>query len=147
MSAAARDAAAFQAARIAQRFGAENVVASAAELAGYEVDGMRPAAAVLVKSPDEIAEILRFAATEKLAVIPCGGRTKLAIGMPPARYDIALDISRMNRVLAYEPRDLTLGVEPGVRFEALARFLSNENQWLPVMPPFAKRATIGGVLA
>jgi glycolate oxidase FAD binding subunit len=149
MTAAASDASALTATRIAQQFGAENVVASAAELAGYEVDGVRPAAAVFAKSADVIAEILRFAATEKLAVIPCGGRTKLGIGMPPSRYDIALDVSRMNRVLAYEPRDLTLGVEPGVRFETLREMLSTESQWLwlPVMPPFAKRATIGGMLA
>ena len=72
----------------------------AAELAGYKVDGVRPAAAVFAKSPEEIAELLKFAASEKLAVIPCGTRTKLGIGMPPARYDIALDLSLMNSVLA-----------------------------------------------
>ncbi len=116
MSAAANDVAALTAARIAQRFGAENVIATTAELAGYEVDGIRPVAAVLPKSAEEIAEVLRFAAAEKLAVIPCGARTKFGIGMPPARYDIGLDLSRMNRVLAYEPtHDLTLGVQPGMR--------------------------------
>jgi glycolate oxidase FAD binding subunit len=127
MSAAASDTPSATSARIEQRFGAENTVASADELAGYEVDGMRPAAAVFAKSSEEIADLLKFAASEKLAVIPCGARTKLGIGMPPARYDIALDLSRMNRVLAYEPRDLTLGVEPGMRF--------------------FQRATIGGILA
>ena len=147
MSAAASDAMALTAARIAQRFGAENVVASSKELAAYEVDGMLPAATVLARSSDEIVEVLKLAAAEKLAVIPCGGRTKLGIGMPPARYDIALDVSRMNRILAYEPRDLTLGVEPGVRFETVWELLGNENQWLPVAPPFGERATIGGVLA
>jgi len=147
MSAAASDAMALTAARIAQRFGAENVVASSKELAAYEVDGMLPAATVLARSSDEIVEVLKLAAAEKLAVIPCGGRTKLGIGMPPARYDIALDVSRMNRILAYEPRDLTLGVEPGVRFKSLWEMLERENQWLPVAPPFGERATIGGVLA
>jgi glycolate oxidase FAD binding subunit len=147
MSAAASDAAALTAAGIAQRFGAEVSVVSAVELANYEVDGIRPAAAVFAKSPEEIADLLKFAASEKLAVIPCGARTKLGIGMPPARYDIALDLSRMNRVLAYEPRDLTLGVEPGMRFSTLATTLSAEKQFLPLNPPFFQRATIGGILA
>lgn len=147
MSAAASDVSALIGARIAQRFGAENAIVSAAELAGYEVDGMRPAGAVFAKSPEEIAELLKFAASEKLAVIPCGARTKLGIGMPPARYHIALDLSRMNRVLAYEPRDLTLGVEPGMRFSALATTLAAEKQFLPLNPPFFQRATIGGILA
>jgi glycolate dehydrogenase FAD-binding subunit len=147
MSAAASDAPALMAVRIAQRFGAENVFASAAELTGYEVDGMRPAAAVFAKSAEEIAELLKFAAAEKLAVVPCGARTKLGIGMPPARYDIALDLSRMNRVLAYEPRDLTLGVEPGMKFSELALTLAGEKQLLPLNPPFLSHATIGGILA
>jgi glycolate oxidase FAD binding subunit len=147
MSAAANDVAALTAARIAQRFGAENVIATTAELAGYEVDGIRPVAAVLPKSAEEIAEVLRFAAAEKLAVIPCGARTKFGIGMPPARYDIGLDLSRMNRVLAYEPRDLTLGVQPGMRFSALSATLAAEKQFLPLNPPFLQRATIGGILA
>jgi glycolate oxidase FAD binding subunit len=145
MSAAASDASALTAAGIALRFGAENTLVSAPELAGYEVDGIRPAASVFAKSPEEIAELLKFAASKKLAVLPCGARTKLGIGMPPARYDIALDLSRMNRVLAYEPRDLTLGVEPGMRFSALATTLAAEKQFLPLNPPFFQRATVGGI--
>ncbi len=141
------DAKASLALRIAGKFGAPNVIADAAALAAYEVDGMLPAAAVKAGSVEEIAELIHFAATEKLAVIPCGGRTKLGIGAPPTRYDVALDVSRMNRVLTYEPRDLTLGVEPGVRFAALSETLGAEKQFLPLAPPFADRATIGGILA
>jgi len=147
VSGAVSDAAAVMAGRIAQRFGAENVVASATELAGYEVDGMRPAAAVFAKSAQEISDLLKYATAEKLAVIPCGSRTKLGSGMPPARYDIALDVSRMNRVLAFDPCDLTLGVEPGIRFSALATALAAEKQFLPLNPPFFQRATVGGILA
>jgi len=143
----AMDVSAAVAARVAQKFGAENVATHAAELAAYEVDGMRPAAAVRVGSAEEIAELLRFAGAEKLAVIPCGGRTKLGIGAVPARYDIALDLSGMNRVLAYEPRDLTLGVEPGMRISDLWGVLGCEGQWLPVIDAFGDRSTIGGVLA
>lgn len=135
------------AARLARTIGAANVFSGPTKLAGYEVDGMRPAAAVLAKSAEEISELLRIAAAEKLAVIPCGGRTKLGIGMPPARYDVALDLSCVNKVLAYEPRDLTLGVEPGVRFAELAEVLAGERQFLPLNPPFHQGATIGGILA
>jgi glycolate oxidase FAD binding subunit len=133
--------------RLAEKFGSANVLLGDTDLAGYEVDGIRPAAALLANSAEEISELLRFAAAEKLAVIPCGGRTKLGIGMPPARYDIALDLSRMNKVLAYEPRDLTLGVQPGIRFSTLAATLAAEKQFLPLNPPFLNGATIGGILA
>ncbi len=76
-----------------------------------------------------------------------GGCTKLGIGLPPSRYDIALDLSRMNRVLAYDPQDLTLGVEPGVRIEDLLRALAEKKQFLPLAVPFSDRATVGGIVA
>ncbi len=82
-----------------------------------------------------------------MRLIPCGGCTKLGIGSPPARYDIALDLTRLNRILAYDPRDLTLGAEPGVRIEDLLRTLAEQKQFLPLAVPFSNRATIGGIVA
>ena len=134
-------------ARLADLVGAEHVVSDAAALAEYQVDGLLPSAVLRPGSPAEIAEILRLAAAEHLAVIPMGGRTKLGIGMPPRRYDLALDLTRMDRVLAFDPADLTLGVEPGVRFADLEKRLAAERQFLPLAPAFAGRATLGGMVA
>ena len=131
----------------------EEIVASAhvatgtTQISAREVCGVRPSAVVQPADAAQIAEVLRFAAAEKLAVIPTGGNTKLGIGSPPARYDIALDLSRMNRVLAYDPQDLTLGVEPGVRIETLLGTLAEQKQFLPLAVPFSERATIGGIVA
>jgi len=133
--------------QLAQRFGAANVISDPNGLPNYKVDGMRPAAAVTASSAEDIAELLRIAAKDRFAVIPCAGRTKLHVGAPPARYDLALDVSRMNKILGYEPRDLTLRVEPGIRFADLAATLARERQFLPLNPPFLQRATIGGILA
>jgi len=133
--------------RLEEIAGAAHVVSDSAEIAAREVCGVRPAVIARPADAAEIAEILRFAATEKLAVIPTGGCTKLGIGSPPARYDIALDLTRMSRVLAYDPKDLTLGVEPGVRIEDLLRTLAEEKQFLPLEVPFSERATIGGIVA
>ena len=133
--------------RLEEIVGGAYVVTDAAEIAAREVCGVRPAVVVRPADAAQIAEILRFAAAEKLAVIPTGGCTKLGIGSPPARYDIALDLSRMNRVLAYDPQDLTLGVEPGVRIEDLLRTLAEKKQFLPLAVPFSERATIGGIVA
>jgi glycolate oxidase FAD binding subunit len=133
--------------RLEEIAGAVHVVSDAAEIAAHEVCSVLPAVIARPADAAEIAEILRFAATEKLAVIPTGGCTKLGIGLPPVRYDIALDLSRMNRVLAYDPQDLTLGVEPGVRIEDLLRTLAEEKQFLPLEVPFSERATIGGIVA
>jgi len=98
-------------ARLGEVVGAAHLLAEPAQLSEYEVDGLRPAAAAGPGSLDELAELVRFAAREKLAVLPVGARTKLRLGAPPRRYDLAIDLTRLNRVLAYDPADLTLSVE------------------------------------
>jgi glycolate oxidase FAD binding subunit len=133
--------------RLEEIVGAAHVLTDAAELDARQAGGMRPSAVLRPADATQISEVIRFAAREKLAVIPCGGCTKLGIGSPPSRYDIALDLTRMNRVLAYDPRDLTLGVEPGTRIEDLLQCLSEQKQFLPLAVPFFDRATIGGIVA
>ncbi|HEV8383716.1 MAG TPA: FAD-binding oxidoreductase, partial [Candidatus Acidoferrales bacterium] len=123
------------------------IIEDPAQLAAYEIDGVRPSAAVAPGSVEELAEIIRFAASERLAVVPCGGCTKLAIGMPPARFDIALSTTRLNRVLAYDPGDLTLGVEAGIGVAALNAQLAEKGQMLPLLVNFYDGATIGGIVA
>jgi glycolate oxidase FAD binding subunit len=136
-----------QLARLEQLLGAARTATDSASLEAYEVDGERPGVAVRPSSAAEVAEIVRFAGADEFAVIPCSGRSKLAIGGAPARYDVALDLSGMNRVLAYDPGDLTLGVEPGVKLDDLQRELAQHGQFLPLDVAFSERATVGGAIA
>lgn len=116
-------------------------------LAGYEIDGVRPAAVARPSSAAEAAEVVRYAIAEKLAVIPCGARTKLGMAMPPQHYDLAIDVSRMNGLVAYDPADLTMSVEAGMRLCDLQATLKQHRQQLPLAVPFASSATAGGTLA
>ena len=134
-------------ARLASTVGEEHCSSAAAELAPYAVDGITPRAVVRPGSAEQVAEVVRFAAAEKLALIPTGSRSKLAIGMTPARYDIAVDMTRMNRVVAYDPGDLTLAVEAGTGISTLLDALGEKNQWLPLLLPWFDRATLGGILS
>jgi glycolate oxidase FAD binding subunit len=133
--------------RLEEIVGGAHVLTDPEALATRQVDHLRPSAIVQPADAAQTAEVLRFAAGERLALVPCGGGTKLGIGAPPERYDLALDLSRMNQVLAYDPRDLTLGVEPGMRIENLLRTLSEQKQFLPLAVPFSDRATVGGIVA
>ncbi|HEV2289800.1 MAG TPA: FAD-binding oxidoreductase [Candidatus Acidoferrales bacterium] len=133
--------------RVAEIVGPANAVDGADKLAAYEVDGVRPGAAARPETAEEIAGLVKYAATEKLAVIPIGARTMLGIGMPPARYDLAIDMTRLDRVISYDPGDLTLSVEPGIPLAKLAATLAEHKQFLPLGVPFFDCATVGGTLA
>ena len=127
--------------------GASRVVSDAAACSNYAVDKIIPTVVARPASAEQVAEIVRFAALEKLAVIPCGSRTKLGIGMPPARYDIALDLTAINQIAHYDPGDLTLGVDAGTPLAQLNAVLFEHHQFLPLLVPFYSLSTIGGTVA
>jgi glycolate dehydrogenase FAD-binding subunit len=95
----------------------------------------------------EVAEALKRASDERLSIVIRGAGTKLDWGRPAARIDVMLDMRRLNRVLAHAHGDLTATVEAGATLRDVNDTLSRLGQGLPLDPPFADEATIGGILA
>lgn len=114
--------------------------------ASCAIDGVVPEVAVEPADADQVARILGEARANKLALIPIGGASHLSIGNVPAAYDIALSLQRLDAVIAHEPGDMTVTVQPGVRLAGLQARLAAHNQTLP-LDPSAVNATIGGVIA
>jgi glycolate oxidase FAD binding subunit len=135
------------AARLESLLDPSQVISDPAKCAEYAVDEILPTAVAKPASAEEAAEVVRFAALEKVALIPCGNRTKLGIGMPPSRYDIALDMTGVNQIAHYDPGDLTLSVDAGTNFNEFAVPLYNQKQFLPLSVPFYFESTIGGIIA
>lgn len=127
--------------------GAGCAVTDPAGLARYDIDGTPPSAALQAASADEVCEVVRFALAEKLAIVPCGGATKLSMGMPPVRYDLALDLRKLDRVLQYDPGDLTVSAGAGLPLEALRQTLAVHHQLVPLDTPYFERSTLGGAIA
>ncbi len=117
------------------------------ELSRYAIDDIGPQAVVLPRSTHEIQEVLGYAADSELSVIPAGSGTKLGVGNPPDKVDLILSTSRLDQVLEYEPADLTVTVEAGIRLAVLQAKLAEHGQYLPLDPPYADRCTIGGITA
>lgn len=111
----------------------------------YSIDGVEPALVVTPASEAEASTALQIADAAGAAVIAIGTRRHLGIGMPPARYDVALDLSRLDRVVEYSPADLTVTVQAGTRLTTLQETLAANGQWLPLDPP--SDGSIGGLLA
>ncbi|HXP22740.1 MAG TPA: FAD-binding oxidoreductase [Candidatus Sulfotelmatobacter sp.] len=135
------------AARLQGTIGRHRVVSSEEELAEYVVDGIVPGAIVKPQSAEEAAEVMRFAAADKLALIPVGSRSKCDIGMPPERYDIALDMTGMREIAHYDAGDLTLSVDAGTPLRQLEQVLAESQQFLPLAVPCFESSTVGGAIA
>src|SRR6476620_6128762 len=112
----------------------------------FAVDGATPDIAVEPTNLEQLARVLTEAHEARLSVVPLGAGAHTALGNHPEAYDVALSLTRMNRVLEYEPADLTVTVEAGLRLADLQARLAQHGQFLPLDPPGAARATIGGIL-
>src|SRR4051812_4814913 len=125
----------------------QHVTADPAACAGYAIQGSVPTCVVAPGSLEELAAVMRVAYERRAAVVPWGGGTQQNIGGPPARVNLLVRIERPNRVLIHEPDDLTISVEAGITLGALKEKPRRHGQMLPLAPPLAARATIGGLLA
>ena len=118
-----------------------------AQHAGYAVDGLSPMGVVVPEERGQVADVMRWAAENEVTVFPRGGGTKMGLGNPPESVGLVLDLSRLNRVVDYQPGDMTVTVEAGIALADLQRELAAARQFVPIESPFYHRATVGGILA
>lgn len=116
-------------------------------LEAYRLGSKTPQALIVPRDEEEVSRILAFAWEANLGVVPWGGGCHQSIGYPPSRYDLALDLTRLNRLLTHEPADMTAEAQAGIRMAELQRRLAEHDQFLPLETPMPERATLGGVLA
>jgi len=95
----------------------------------------------------ELAEALATAAARRQTITLAGHFSKRQMAGPVASSEMTLSTARLNRVLQYEPRDLTISVEAGLGWAELSEMLARNRQMIPLDPPFWQSATVGGVVA
>lgn len=113
----------------------------------FHVDGVTPAAVVEPADTNELAEIVRWARAHRAALLPVTSGAYLPLGNPPHAADIAVSLARLNRVVHYDPGDLTFGAEAGLLLAQAQEQLAADGLFLPADPPYADRTALGGLLA
>jgi glycolate dehydrogenase FAD-binding subunit len=114
--------------------------------ARYGAPDRTPRLALRPATREEVAEALRAAARDQLTVIPFGSPPDAALAAELPPFDIALDLSALDRVVEYEPEDLTVTAECGVTLATLRETLAARGQELP-LESGGGRTTLGGALA
>jgi len=105
----------------------------------------RPDAVVYPESTDDVARLLEWADRERVPVVPYGAATSLEGHVIPVAGGVSVDTSRLNRILAVEPADLTAVVQPGVTRLTLNERLGRDGLQFPVDP--GADASLGGMAA
>ena len=132
---------------LAVLLGPSRVQAGAAACAAMSVDGKVPDCTVYPAMAEQVAAVLHYSGEHHLGLVARGKGTKLSMGNPPRRYDIALSLGELNRVVHYEPADLTISVEAGIPFGEFQNLVGGNGLWLPLDPRGGAGATLGGIIA
>ena len=122
-------------------------VATQVSVAERAVDGMQPSRTLRPDTTEDLATVVTGANREREAVVLWGGGTRIGVGDPPSRYDIAVDLTGLSGIVEHSPADLVCTVRAGTTLAELARALSASGQRWPVEAPSPERATVGGTIA
>ncbi|MER6423712.1 FAD-binding oxidoreductase [Streptomyces sp. NPDC001137] len=108
-----------------------------------------PAAVLLPAGHDEVLAVLRACAEHGLALVPFGGGTSVVGGLAPGRRGtfVALDLRRMDGLLALDPVSRTATLQPGLRAPQAEALLAEHGFTLGHFPQSYEWATIGGFAA
>jgi glycolate oxidase FAD binding subunit len=143
------------------------------ETTQFSIDGIVPKAVVYPKNTRQVSEVVKYANSKNLAIVPWGGGSKITMGHPPTRLDLVVCTRRMNHMKDVDVSNLTVTVEAGVKFLDIQARLATEDDrcylpledlitdgnemicsdrshsgcFLPIDPPCPTRATIGGIIA
>src|ERR1700682_1876824 len=128
--------------------GREFVIDSANDLRIFErdasIEGALPDAVVLPATTEQVASVIKVAATHRIPVVMRGAGTGLSGGAVTIRGGIALQVTRMRRILEIDPVAQTALVEPGVVNQELSLVAAAHGLFYAPDPSSQKACTLGG---
>ena len=140
--------------------GADNVLLDEPSLETYSLDAFarwggertglsspRVYAVVRPSSTAEVAEVVKLANAKGVPLVPYGGGTGVAGAVTPMNGGVAVDLKRMNRVIAIDPDDRSATVEAGILLGDLDRAVAEEGLMVGHDPYSVPIATVGGAIS
>jgi D-lactate dehydrogenase (cytochrome) len=104
-----------------------------------------PEAVVFCESNDDVAAVVALCHEHAVPVIPFGVGSSLEGHLLAVQGGVSVDLSRMTRIVALHPEDLTVTVQAGVTREQLNREIRDTGLFFPIDP--GANASLGGMAA
>jgi len=135
--------------RLQQTFGSRlSLAAAVREQHGRDESAYAPVppdAVIFAESTDDVANLVALGVEFRVPVIPFGVGSSLEGHLLAVQGGVSVDLSRMNKVLAVNPEDLTVTVQAGVTRKQLNDEIRSTGFFFPIDP--GADATLGGMTA
>mgnify|MGYP001327133063 CR=1 FL=1 len=141
--------------RLIEIFGKDRVLTNKTDMMTYSYDASfetqlnprLPQAAVIPLSTEEVSECMKLANEHLIPVYPRGAATGQTGGAVSTKGGIVIDLSKMNRILEIDHKNLQVIIEPGVIQNNLNEALKKYGLRFPPDPGSANMCTIGGMVS
>ncbi|MGC1398613.1 FAD-binding oxidoreductase [Candidatus Binatus sp.] len=94
---------------------------------------------------EEICELVRMCETDRIALAPVGAARSLS-GIRRSPVALGISMTRLTRIVAREPHDMTVVAESGITVGALNDAMASARQRLPVDPCNPAMTTLGSLV-
>jgi glycolate oxidase len=130
----------------------ENFLDSKEDKLVYSYDGTPiyqnlPEAILFPQDEEQISNILKLANQEKFNVVPRGAGTGLSGGSIPVDNSVVIVMTKWNKILEIDDKNLTVTVQPGVVTGNLQKEVEKIGLFYPPDPGSLTVCTIGGNVA
>ena len=138
--------------RLLKIVGKQGVRTTPEDLAVYGYDGTfieaRPEVVVLPETTQQVSQIVKLAAEERIPIVPRGmGSGLAAASVPYPNSAIVLCLTRMNHILEIDIDNATVKAEAGVITAELQAAVEKLGLFYPPDPSSIRHSTIGGNVA
>ncbi len=122
------------------------------ELRPYECDGLSayrklPLVVVLPETVEQVQEVMRYCAGQRIPVVARGAGTGLSGGALPLENGVLMSLAKFNRILDIDLLNRAARVQPGVRNLAISEAVSASGFYYAPDPSSQIACSIGGNVA
>ncbi len=107
----------------------------------------KPEAIIFPEDEEKISKIVKLANDEKFNIVPRGAGTGLSGGAVPVENCVLMVMTRWNKILEVDIKNLTATVQPGVITAQLQKEVERQNLFYPPDPGSINVCTLGGNVA
>ena len=119
----------------------------AEDSANLRIEKTIPDVVIFVETIEDVQNVLKYANLHKIPVVSRGAGTNMVGSCITNNGGIVLNFSKMNKILEFNPDDMTMRVQPGVVLNDIKKLAESQKLFYPPDPSNFKVSTIGGSIA
>ncbi len=106
-----------------------------------------PVAVIFPENEEQIVQAIKEASKQNVSILSQGGGSSLKYSQQDLTDTLIINLTRMNRIIEIDDKNLMVTTEPGVTLADLKEAAKEKYLYLPLEPAVIENPTMGGIVA